>query len=160
MTFHGYIKDIYQGFPKSFTVTLHGFQSHFLVFPPFKPSVSTVSGAIQYGVPTTRRLELSISLSFVATPKSASLMMPVLVLKTLAPCRKPNMRKGRPGEWKAANHSFDLDLLTTLNNLRVIIWGILRYGTSPSLVLRTFLSYLKNMTFNWNSIRGLEQNVI
>lgn len=48
------------------------------------PLISMTSGAIQYGDPTAELL-FSLSVSFVATPKSASLTIPSLVVKILAP---------------------------------------------------------------------------
>ena len=48
------------------------------------PFISMTSGAIQYGVPTTELL-FSESVSLVATPKSASLTIPSLVVRILPP---------------------------------------------------------------------------
>mmetsp|Transcript_15398 Transcript_15398/g.47888 ORF Transcript_15398/g.47888 Transcript_15398/m.47888 type:complete len:224 (+) Transcript_15398:2211-2882(+) len=49
-----------------------------------QPDISITSGAIQYGEPTTECTFLSPSVSFVATPKSASLAVPSLVTRVLA----------------------------------------------------------------------------
>ena len=48
------------------------------------PLISITSGAIQYGVPANELLR-SVSVSLVATPKSASLTIPSLVVRILAP---------------------------------------------------------------------------
>ena len=51
------------------------------------PTISMTSGAIQYGVPTTGSLMAvsRVSSIRVATPKSASLTIPCLVVRMLAP---------------------------------------------------------------------------
>ena len=50
-----------------------------------KADIWMISGAIQYGVPTTEFFAVGRESSFLATPKSASLTCPSLVINRLAP---------------------------------------------------------------------------
>jgi len=58
--------------------------SHAGVVTAFYSSIFTISGAIQYGVPTTE-FDFEVSENYFATPKSANLTTPSFVVKIFAP---------------------------------------------------------------------------